>query len=478
MSFRNRDEDLFEDSRMSFGAHLEELRWVLLKSMIALAIGCCFGFYFAEEVVNLLNVPLEKAINNYHLADAKERMIAEKGFISPDVIPWFEDGYVPHRGAKVDVLEFRNLLQQMGVELDEKAELDPLKFSNADFEQEMVVVVASRLANLETDAYSDEAQLKAVWNRTPKTLQIKIEDIAKKSEVSDSDIESLIDAFNQVAGSDLNSDSAFEEQLAEPDSGFLTNLFSKAKEKPLAKMKTWLKENPGDTAANRQLNRALMHGLFKNDMPPLRRSFGEFPTWIPLEFQPQSLATTDAFLIWLKAGIITGLLIALPAILWFLWTFVAAGLYPHEQKYIYIFLPISLLLFFAGVLLAFFFVFAPVLEFLFSFNRAMGIAPEMRINEWLSFVMFLPLGFGIAFQLPLVMLFANRIGLVTVEAYLDKWRIAVMAISVISMLLTPADPISMILMAAPLTVLYFLGIGMCKWMPSPARDNPFAESTV
>ena len=156
----------------------------------------------------------------------------------------------------------------------------------------------------------------------------------------------------------------------------------------------------------------------------------------------------------------------------------AAGLYPHEQKYVYIFLPISLLLFFAGVFLAFFFVFAPVLDFLFSFNKAMGIAPQMRINDWLSFVMFLPLGFGVAFQLPLVMLFANRIGLVSVEAYIDKWRIAVMAISVLSMLLTPADPISMILMAAPLTVLYFLGIGMCKWMPAPTSDNPFDERGV
>ena len=172
------------------------------------------------------------------------------------------------------------------------------------------------------------------------------------------------------------------------------------------------------------------------------------------------------------------LLIALPVILWFLWTFVAAGLYPHEQKYVYIFLPISLLLFFSGVLLAFFFVFAPVLDFLFSFNKAMGIAPEMRINDWLSFVMFLPLGFGIAFQLPLVMLFANRIGMISVEAYIDKWRIAVMAISVISMLLTPADPISMVLMAGPLTILYFLGIAMCKWMPSPAGDNPFGESAA
>ena len=95
----------------------------------------------------------------------------------------------------------------------------------------------------------------------------------------------------------------------------------------------------------------------------------------------------------------------------------------------------------------------------------------MRINDWLSFVMFLPLGFGIAFQLPLVMLFMNRINLFSVEAYLDKWRIAVMCIFVLSMILTPADPISMLLLAIPLTLLYFLGVGMCQWMPK--NSNPF-----
>jgi sec-independent protein translocase protein TatC len=106
----------------------------------------------------------------------------------------------------------------------------------------------------------------------------------------------------------------------------------------------------------------------------------------------------------------------------------------------------------------------------------MGIAPQMRINDWLSFVMFLPLGFGIAFQLPLVMLFMNRIGLFTVEVYMSKWRIAVMVIFVIAMLLTPADPISMLLLAVPLTFLYFLGVAMCRWMPTPT--NPFGEEST
>jgi len=198
--------------------------------------------------------------------------------------------------------------------------------------------------------------------------------------------------------------------------------------------------------------------------------------WENGEFEPLALGVAEPFTVWLKAGLFTSLILSGPWIFFQIWSFVASGLYPHEQKYIHVFLPISILLFVTGVLLAFYFVFQPVLGFLFSFNRSMGIAPEMRINDWLSFVMFLPLGFGLAFQLPLVMLFMNRIGLFTVENYLSKWRVAVLVIFVLAMFLTPADPISMLLLAVPLTFLYFMGVAMCKWMPH--NENPFGDETT
>lgn len=195
--------------------------------------------------------------------------------------------------------------------------------------------------------------------------------------------------------------------------------------------------------------------------------------WRPLRTRVTALSAHEPFMIWLKAGFVSGLVIASPWIFWQIWSFVAAGLYPHEKRYVYVFLPFSIVLFLLGAATAFIFVFDPVLDFLFSFNKAMGIVPDLRISEWISFVLFLPLGFGIAFQLPLVMLFLNRLGILSVELYLDKWRIAVLVIFVLSMLLTPADPVSMMLMAGPLTVLYFLGVALCKWMPK--WHNPFAE---
>jgi len=214
--------------------------------------------------------------------------------------------------------------------------------------------------------------------------------------------------------------------------------------------------------------------VLKERLPPPSIDLVKTRIWRPSRARLTTLSPHEAFMIWLKAGFVAGLIFASPYIFYQIWVFIAAGLYPHEQRYVYVFLPFSLVLFLAGAALAFFFVFGPVLDFLFSFSRSMGIDPDLRISEVISFVLFLPIGFGVAFQLPLVMLLVNRIGILSVEAYLEKWRIAILCIFVISMLLTPADPVSMMLMAVPLTGLYFLGVGLCKWMPR--GRNPFDEA--
>jgi sec-independent protein translocase protein TatC len=154
---------------------------------------------------------------------------------------------------------------------------------------------------------------------------------------------------------------------------------------------------------------------------------------------------------------------------------VAAGLYPHEKRYVHLFMPFSIGLFLLGASVAFLFVFKPVLEFLLSFYASMDIDPDQRITDWLSFVLLMPIAFGISFQLPLVMLFLERIGIFNVAAYLQKWRIAILVIFVVSMVLSPGgDPYSMMMMAGPLTILYFLGIMLCKYLPK-AR-SPFESA--
>ncbi len=137
-------------------------------------------------------------------------------------------------------------------------------------------------------------------------------------------------------------------------------------------------------------------------------------------------------MIWIKAALVVGAIVSSPWVFLQIWNFVAAGLYPHEKNYVHIYLPFSLGLFLAGAALAFFFVFDPVLKWLFSFNKWMNIDPDPRISEWMSFVLMLPLGFGISFQLPLVMLLLERIGVMSVGSYLSKWRISILVIFVVS----------------------------------------------
>ena len=97
---------------------------------------------------------------------------------------------------------------------------------------------------------------------------------------------------------------------------------------------------------------------------------------------------TESFMAWMKVGVIAGLTIAAPWIFWQIWIFVAEGLYPSERKYVYIYLPFSLALFFAGASLAYFFVFDPVLGFLLSSvdSGVVSASPSLsaRVSAWES----------------------------------------------------------------------------------------------
>jgi sec-independent protein translocase protein TatC len=224
----------------------------------------------------------------------------------------------------------------------------------------------------------------------------------------------------------------------------------------------------------RWLNRALLAAVFAGELAPPAAPFAPIFLWRDAEDDPRTklttLGTMEPFMVYMKSAMIAGLVIAGPWVFYQLWVFVAAGLYPHERKYVYVFLPWSIGLFLLGVATVFLLVFEPVLNFLVGFNRYLGLSPDPRMNEFLSWVLLMPLGFGIAFQLPLVMLFLNRIGIFSVEAYVSKWRIAVLTICIISAILTPADPWSMMFMAAPLCFLYVFGIFLCKWRRQPARS--------
>ena len=236
---------------------------------------------------------------------------------------------------------------------------------------------------------------------------------------------------------------------------------SPEEQKTIEELIASLNEKENQTAETKALQKILSD--YQNRIDNLEETMSE----------PVTLAVQEAFTtIYLKVSFVAGLVFASPWVIYQIWQFVAAGLYPHERKYVYIYLPISIFLFLGGAFFCFYAVFPFVLNFLLGFNKLLGVNPQIRLSEWISFAITLPVMFGLSFQLPLVMLFLERISVFNLQDYHEKRRMAILIISIISMLMTPADPMSMVLMMLPLILLYELGILMCKYFPS-ANASPF-----
>ena len=187
-----------------------------------------------------------------------------------------------------------------------------------------------------------------------------------------------------------------------------------------------------------------------------------------------ALSITETFVVYFKVSLLCGLVLASPWVFWQIWSFVAAGLYRHEKRLVHVYLPISLFLFIGGVVLCQFAVIPQSIGALLWFNEWLGIAPDLRLNEWLSFAIILPLLFGLAFQTPLVMFVLERIGVMTVASYWRFWRVAVFSLGVIAAIITPTpDAVTWVCLWGPLVALYFLGIGLCLWAErrAPKRDD-------
>ncbi len=174
-----------------------------------------------------------------------------------------------------------------------------------------------------------------------------------------------------------------------------------------------------------------------------------------------TLAPLEGITILLMVGTITGLVLVSPWVFYQIWAFVAAGLYRHERHYVMKFLPISLGLFLAGVVLCFFGVLPVTLHFLLAINVWLDIEPTLRLSEWMSFATILPLLFGLCFQTPLVMLFLERIGILTADDFRAKRKIAILIMVTVAAILTPGpDVFSQCMLAVPMFGLYELGILM------------------
>jgi sec-independent protein translocase protein TatC len=184
-----------------------------------------------------------------------------------------------------------------------------------------------------------------------------------------------------------------------------------------------------------------------------------------------TLTVMEAFMTYFWVSIYCGIVLSSPWLFYQMWMFIGAGLYPHEKKYVHMYLPLSLGLFLAGVVLTELLVLPVGVHYLLTFNEWLGAKPELRLSDWLNFAIIMPLIFGAAFQTPIVMLFLERMGIVEITLYTKNRRIAYFILAAAGALLAAApDALNMMLLAVPLWLLYEFGILLCRFAPKSASS--------
>lgn len=168
----------------------------------------------------------------------------------------------------------------------------------------------------------------------------------------------------------------------------------------------------------------------------------------------------EAFVVKLKISLVTGVVISVPLIITEIWLFIAPGLYKNERRIVLIGIFSSILLFATGALFCFFAIIPFALKFLLSFSSP-SLKPVLSVGQYVSFISLFVISFGVAFNLPVFVAGAVRLGVLRAETLRKQWRLIVVLIFVAAAVLTPGpDILSQILLAIPLLFLYII----CLWV--------------
>ncbi|MAI26588.1 MAG: twin-arginine translocase subunit TatC [Myxococcota bacterium] len=184
----------------------------------------------------------------------------------------------------------------------------------------------------------------------------------------------------------------------------------------------------------------------------------------------QAISPTETFFTYLKCALLAGFVLSLPVTFWQVWAFIAPGLYESERRAVIPFVFISSLLFMSGAIFGYTQVFPLVFDFLSGFDDSPLIQQNWTMSAVFSTTSRLFLAFGTAFELPVVVFFLAITGLVSTRKLISGTPYALLAIFVVAAILTPPDPMSQVLLALPMFVLYILGVGV-SWIFDPARKR-------
>ena len=186
---------------------------------------------------------------------------------------------------------------------------------------------------------------------------------------------------------------------------------------------------------------------------------------------------TTPFMVPLKVTLFAALLIALPYVLWQAWAFVAPGLYKHERKLAAPLIASSVVMFFMGMAYCYFVVFGFVFKFIAGFAPiSVNVSPD--IDAYFGFVLGMFLAFGLAFEMPIVVVLLVRFGIAGIDKLKQVRPYVIVGAFIVAAVFTPPDVLSQLLLAIPLCVLYELGIFLARFVvkPKEAEEDTASEA--
>lgn len=193
-------------------------------------------------------------------------------------------------------------------------------------------------------------------------------------------------------------------------------------------------------------------------------------TFLDEDAELQIIGMTEGIVTAFKLSVTCGLILAIPVILYEVVMFVRPALTKNEKKYLYTLMPAALLAFGCGATFAFFILLPPAISVLEKFGNEFG-AVEWRAGDYVSTIIGLLFGIGLCFELPIVMYFLGKIGVITAGGLKRFHRWAIVLAFILAAIITPTpDPINQTLVAAPLILLYLLGT-LLVWIAQKGRTS-------
>lgn len=387
---------------MSFGEHLEELRRRIARAFLLMLVGVIVALFFKDDLMEIVSGPHNRAMGRIRALHH-----AERGAQGLTELRTFFAELPAEQGSSIHALH----LASTGFEA-RKAEIEGM--TNVAAKVDALTELIFQIQAFD-ERHSFYGRLTAMTG-SMRPVVTDLDAVPDNTHDALARCTTELDAMDEVFAGWSTAGAG----LVQPD---------------------WL-----------ELERRL------RQLADVRDALYELPDWELHRERLQVLSYTEPFFTHLKICLLAGLLLALPWLTLEIWFFIAAGLYAGERKAVYPYIPLSMVAFFTGGTFAYW-VLVPVgLGYLGGFGSPDVIEVGFRLSDYVSLIMTLMLAMGLVFQLPMLMVFLTRSGLVTTAWFRKYRKISILTAVVVGAMFTPPDPVTQLLMAGPLVVLYELGI--------------------